>query len=177
MSERKYRMGADVGGTFTDVILMEDEGRIWTHKAPSTPPHFEQAVLQALGHLLAVAGVPGASVRDVAHGTTVATNAVLEHRGAKTALITTRGFRDVLELRRIRAPQMYDLFFDKPEPLAAGWIGTCGDSGCAGERKGSFDCRLSAACLCLPATRAGDWRIFAAANAASAGLAVVRDFA
>ena len=54
---------------------------------------------------------------EVAHGTTVATNAVLEHRGARTALITTRGFRDVLELRRVRAPQLYDLFFDKPRPL------------------------------------------------------------
>ena len=57
------------------------------------------------------------AVGEVAHGTTVATNAVLEHRGAKTALITTRGFRDILELRRIRAPQIYDLFFDKPPAL------------------------------------------------------------
>ncbi len=117
MSERSYRIGADVGGTFTDVILVDNDGHIWTHKIPSTPPDFERAVLNAIGHLLHEAAVPGASIRDVAHGTTVATNAVLEHRGARTALITTRGFRDVLELRRVRAPQMYDLFFDKPEPL------------------------------------------------------------
>ena len=117
MNEPSYRIGADVGGTFTDVILMDGEGNIWTHKIPSTPPDFERAVLDAIGRLLQESAVPGASIRDVSHGTTVATNAVLERRGARTALITTRGFRDVLELRRIRAPQMYDLFFDKPEPL------------------------------------------------------------
>ncbi len=117
MNELSYRIGADVGGTFTDVILMDSEGDIWTHKIPSTPPDFERAVLDAIGRLLLESAVPGRSIGDVSHGTTVATNAVLERRGARTALITTRGFRDVLELRRIRAPQMYDLFFDKPEPL------------------------------------------------------------
>ncbi len=111
------RIGADVGGTFTDVILLDDQGNIWTYKVPSTPPDFEQAVLQASAHLLQRAGVGGTAVGEVAHGTTVATNAVLEHQGARTALLTTRGFRDVLELRRIRAPQIYDLFFDKPEIL------------------------------------------------------------
>ncbi len=111
------RLGADVGGTFTDVVLLDDQGNIWTHKVPSTPPDFEQAVLQASAGLLQRAAVDGSAVCEVAHGTTVATNAVLEHQGARTALITTRGFRDVLELRRIRAPQIYDLFFDKPEIL------------------------------------------------------------
>ena len=87
------------------------------HKLPSTPPHFEEAVLQGIDQVLRAAGINGDPVTAVAHGTTVATNAVLEHRGARTALITTGGFRDVLELRRIRAPQLYDLFFDKPAPL------------------------------------------------------------
>ena len=117
MNEPSFRIGADVGGTFTDVILMDGEGKIWTHKIPSTPPDFERAVLDAIGRLLRETGIPGESIGDVSHGTTVATNAVLERRGARTALITTRGFRDVLELRRVRAPQMYDLFFDKPEPI------------------------------------------------------------
>ncbi len=116
------RIGADVGGTFTDVILMDEKGKIRTHKVPSTPPNFERAVLDAIAYLLPASGASGASVSDVAHGTTVATNAILEHRGAKTALITTRGFRDVLELRRIRAPQMYDLFFDKPETLVERYL-------------------------------------------------------
>ena len=115
----QIRVGADVGGTFTDVILIDGDGRIWSQKVPSTPPHFEQAVLDATAHLLrerataadtAVEAI-GARVAEGAHGTTVATNAVLEHRGAKTALVTTAGFRDVLELRRVRTPQSYARFF------------------------------------------------------------------
>jgi N-methylhydantoinase A len=113
----RLRIGADVGGTFTDVILIDDQGGVWTHKVPSTPPHFEQAVLRAVEHLLRAAAAAGSAVAEVAHASTVATNAVLERRGARTALITTQGFRDVLELRRIRAPQMYDLFFEKPKEL------------------------------------------------------------
>ena len=136
------RIGADVGGTFTDVVLIDANGNLWTHKVPSTPPDFERAVLNAIEHLLhttdanplqrgerqgspspsLLSGGSGATVSEVAHGTTVATNAVLEKRGAKTALITTKGFRDVLELRRIRAPQMYDLFFEKPEALVERYL-------------------------------------------------------
>jgi len=112
-----FRIGADVGGTFTDIVLIDARGDIRTHKVPSTPPHFERAVLRAVADRLGVAGAPGAAVTEVAHGTTVATNAILEHEGARTALITTKGFRDVLALRRIRAPQMYNLFFDKPKDL------------------------------------------------------------
>jgi N-methylhydantoinase A len=119
---RKLRIGADVGGTFTDVLLMDSDGKIWTQKVPSTPPDFERAVLDASELLLRKAESSGDTVSQVAHGTTVATNAVLEHRGAKTALITTRGFRDVLELRRIRAPQIYDLFFDKPAILVERYL-------------------------------------------------------
>ena len=116
------RIGADVGGTFTDVVLIDASGNLWTHKVPSTPPDFERAVLNAIEHLLRTTEAAGATVSEVAHGTTVATNAVLEKRGAKTALITTKGFRDVLELRRIRAPQMYDLFFEKPEALVERYL-------------------------------------------------------
>ena len=116
------RIGADVGGTFTDVVLIDTSGNIWTHKVPSTPPDFERAVLNAIEHLLRTTEAAGTIVSEVAHGTTVATNAVLEKRGAKTALITTKGFRDVLELRRIRAPQMYDLFFEKPEALVERYL-------------------------------------------------------
>lgn len=111
------RVGADVGGTFTDLILMDTGGDVWTYKVPSSPPAYEQAVLRALEQLIAQAEVAPQEIAQVAHGTTVATNAVLEHRGARTALITTQGFRDVLELRRVRAPQMYDLFWEKPAPL------------------------------------------------------------
>ncbi|PYV38542.1 MAG: hydantoinase [Acidobacteria bacterium] len=116
------RFAADVGGTFTDVIALDDRGGVWTHKLPSTPPNFEQAVLNALKLLLEKTNRPGESVSEVAHGTTVATNAILERRGARTALVTTKGFRDVLELRRVRAPQMYDLFWDKPKPLVERYL-------------------------------------------------------
>ena len=111
------RVGADVGGTFTDVVLADAEGNVWTYKVPSTPPDFETAVLKGISQLLGDTTASGSDVAEVVHGTTVATNAVLEQRGALTALVTTRGFRDVLELRRIRAPQMYDLFFEKPPEL------------------------------------------------------------
>ncbi|MCW5850274.1 MAG: hydantoinase/oxoprolinase family protein [Anaerolineae bacterium] len=120
--ETRLRIGADVGGTFTDVVILDDAGHVWTDKVLSTPPEFEQAVLQSVARLLARLEADGQAVTEVAHGTTVATNAVLEHRGALTALITTRGFRDVLELRRIRAPQMYDLFWEKPRPLVERYL-------------------------------------------------------
>ena len=113
----RVRVSADVGGTFTDVVLVDGRGSVWTHKVPSTPPDFERAVLEATRHLLERSGTVASEVGEVAHGTTVATNAVLERRGARTALVTTGGFRDVLELRRIRAPQIYDLFWDKPPQL------------------------------------------------------------
>ena len=116
-SHTELRVAADVGGTFTDIAMISAKGEVWTHKLPSTPPHFERAVLEGVRHLLRAAQATGSQVRECGHGTTVATNAVLEHRGALTALITTAGFRDVLELRRIRAPQLYDLFFEKPAPL------------------------------------------------------------
>src|SRR5262245_33347331 len=111
------RIGADVGGTFTDVVVVDSQGQVRTRKVPSTPPNFEKAILQAIELGLAERRGAPAKVTEVAHATTVATNAVLEHRGARTALVTTRGFRDVLELRRIRAPQLYDLTFEKPAPL------------------------------------------------------------
>jgi len=121
-SHGHLRFAADVGGTFTDVIALSDQGGVWTHKLPSTPPNFEEAVLDAVTLLLEKAGSTGSSVSEVAHGTTVATNAVLERRGALTALVTTKGFRDVLEMRRLRAPQMYDLFWDKPKSLVERYL-------------------------------------------------------
>ena len=104
-------MGVDVGGTFTDVILHGAEGHVTFRKLLSTPPHYDQAVVAA------VSGLAAGPVAEVVHGTTVATNAVLERRGSPTALVTTAGFRDVLELRRLRIPHMYDLFWRKPPPL------------------------------------------------------------
>src|SRR4051794_996063 len=112
VSDNTARIGADVGGTFTDVILQRADGSATVRKLLSTPPNYDAAVVEAAAGL---AG--GAAVGAVVHGTTVATNAVLEHRGARTALVTTAGFRDVLELRRLRIPRMYEPFWRKPAPL------------------------------------------------------------
>jgi N-methylhydantoinase A/oxoprolinase/acetone carboxylase beta subunit len=103
------RVGADVGGTFTDVVVTGDDGRLTFTKVLSTPPAYDRAVVDA------VQSLGGAD--EVVHGTTVATNAVLEQRGALTAVVTTEGFRDVLELRRMRMPHLYDYFWTKPPPL------------------------------------------------------------
>ena len=109
------RVGVDVGGTFTDVILHEADGRARVHKILSTPPSYDRAVVDSVAGL--TTNGKAATVAEVVHGTTVATNAVIERLGAETALVTTRHFRDVLELRRLRIPHMYDLFWRKPPPL------------------------------------------------------------
>jgi N-methylhydantoinase A len=109
------RIGVDVGGTFTDVILHEADGRVRVHKLLSTPPTYDRAVVDAVAGLTETGRNGG--VEEVVHGTTVAANAVLQRLGAESALVTTRHFRDVLELRRLRIPHMYDLFWRKPPPL------------------------------------------------------------
>ena len=107
------RVGVDVGGTFTDVILQRRRRpRRRSASCSRRRRATTAAVVEAVGGL-----ADGAPVAEVVHGTTVATNAVLERRGARTALVTTAGFRDVLELRRLRIPHMYDLFWRKPPPL------------------------------------------------------------
>src|SRR3978361_767610 len=100
--DNRARIGADVGGTFTDVILQRPDGSATVRKLLSTPPNYDAALGAAAAALAA-----GTPIGAVVHGTTVATNAVLEHRGALTALVTTEGFRDVLELRRPRVPPMH----------------------------------------------------------------------
>jgi N-methylhydantoinase A len=104
------RVGVDVGGTFTDLVALVD-GRLVTAKVPSTPQDQSDGVMRAF----AAAGV--ASPDAFAHGTTVATNALLERRGARTALVTTRGFRDVLEIGRQDRADLYDLTAVRPPPL------------------------------------------------------------
>lgn len=112
-----YRIGTDIGGTFTDLVLLGSDGTFRTKKVLSTPPDYERGVLQGVTALLEEGNVSPAAVEQVAHATTIATNAVLERRGAKSGLITTKGFRDVLEIRRLRFPDMYNLLWEKPPPL------------------------------------------------------------
>lgn len=111
-----YRIGIDVGGTFTDLVGISD-GHLVRRKIRSTPRDFSAAVLEGLRLLMSEAGISGPEVRELIHGTTVATNAIVEKKGARTGLITTRGFRDVLEIGRLRTPRLYDLTWRKPPPL------------------------------------------------------------
>jgi N-methylhydantoinase A len=111
-------IGFDVGGTFTDLMLFDSGAGAWhVAKVRTTPANLAAGCLEGVRSLLAQAGVGPQEVGYVAHGSTVATNTLLERRGAKTALVTTRGFRDVLEIRRQVMPHRYDPRVPKPEPL------------------------------------------------------------
>lgn len=109
-------LGVDVGGTFTDAVLFDGK-RVHTAKRPTTPEDQSLAVIAAVEEVLRLAGAPGSEVDSFAHGMTVGTNALLEERGARTALIATRGFADVLEIGRQARPQLYRLCAPKPTPL------------------------------------------------------------
>jgi N-methylhydantoinase A len=114
---RQARIGVDIGGTFTDLVLLDDKGRVHFSKVSSTPDRPEEAVLTGIRNILEAAGVRASHVIEVLHGTTVGSNALLQKSGAKCGLITTKGFRDILEIGRIRTPSMFDLAWDKPDPL------------------------------------------------------------
>jgi N-methylhydantoinase A len=116
--EISYRAGVDIGGTFTDIVIADGAGVIHTKKVSSTPDDYGRAIVEGLTALLASVGALPSQVREVVHATTIATNTVLEGKGARTALITTRGFRDVLEIARLRAPALYNLNYTKPKALA-----------------------------------------------------------
>ena len=110
-------VGVDVGGTFTDFYAVgPGDGEVRVAKRPSTRDNPGRAVLEGLGEL-AEAGVPLPDVRRLAHGTTVATNAIIQRRGGRVVLLTTAGFRDLLEIGRQIRPHMYDLYRDQPPPL------------------------------------------------------------
>ncbi|HEX3350625.1 MAG TPA: hydantoinase/oxoprolinase family protein [Acetobacteraceae bacterium] len=96
---------------------MRDDGGVITRKAASTPDDYARGVVRGIRELMAAQGLPLSAIGDVLHGCTIATNTILERKGARTALITTRGFRDVLEFRRIRVPRLYDPLYVKPAPL------------------------------------------------------------
>ena len=116
----RWRVGIDTGGTFTDFVLLEEgSGRVLTAKCPSTPKDPAQAFVAGLVDALGREGIAAAEVSGIFHGTTVATNAILEGKTGRTGLITTAGFRDVIEIRRhVRGQgRIYDFAFRPPEPL------------------------------------------------------------
>src|SRR4051794_8913615 len=119
MADGRFRIAIDIGGTFTDIALLTDAGLIHQSKISTTPDDPSLAVIEGVGRLLAELSLSAGAIAEVLHGTTVASNTILQRSGAPTGLITTRGFRDVLEIGRIRMPEMFDLTWSKPQPLVA----------------------------------------------------------
>jgi len=108
-----WSIGTDTGGTFTDLVALHDDGRIEVAKTPSTPPNFEQGVVDAVTKV----GISPEEIRVLHHGTTVTTNALLTRRGAETGVLCTEGFRDILYIRNGSRGEAYDVNWDPPEPL------------------------------------------------------------
>jgi len=113
----QYRVGVDIGGTFTDIVFLGENGERLTKKISSTVDNYATAIVDGLADLIRERNLEEAEIVELLHGTTVASNAILELKGARTGLITTKGFRDVLEIRTLRMPRLYDLSWTKPPPL------------------------------------------------------------
>jgi len=112
-----FRVGVDIGGTFTDIVFLNDRGELHIKKVSSSVDNYARAIVDGIADVFRDKGTTAAAVEEVLHATTVASNAILEHKGVKTGLITTQGFRDILELRRLRMPRLYDLKWEKPAAL------------------------------------------------------------
>jgi 5-oxoprolinase (ATP-hydrolysing)/N-methylhydantoinase A len=117
LSDRRYAVGLDIGGTFTDFVLLDEQGGIKLHKLLTTPDDPSRAALQGLSELLAHNGVSIGQVELVVHSTTLVTNTIIQENGTPTGLLTTKGFRDVLEMRLEHRYDIYDLFLKWPNPL------------------------------------------------------------
>ena len=114
-----YRIGSDIGGTFTDLILASEDGQTFqVGKVLTTPDRPDDAVVAGIQAVVGASGVPAAQVSHVLHGTTLFTNALIERTGARTALVTTKGFRDAIEIAREHRYDMYDLYMQRPRPIA-----------------------------------------------------------
>lgn len=107
------RVATDIGGTFTDLVAVDDQGKTILTKSHTTPPNFEEGVIKVIQK----SGVCPQEIKDFIHGTTTIINALTERKGAKTALITTKGFRDVLEIARCNRPDLFNMVFAKPRPV------------------------------------------------------------
>ena len=110
-------LGIEVGGTFTDLVMVDEAGRLAVHKLPSTPTDPSVAAVDGFQQIVEKTGIAPASVNELLHGSTIAANALIQRRGAPVALLTTRGFRDVLFIQRQDKSVVYDMFYRKPEPL------------------------------------------------------------
>jgi N-methylhydantoinase A len=118
MEPARYHFGIDIGGTFTDAVMLEEgSGSLQILKVPTTADDPSRGFLMALDSLMFRDRVEPGHIRRIVHGTTIGTNAIIEGKTARTAFVTTRGFRDLLEIGRQTRPDLYDLFSEKPEPL------------------------------------------------------------
>ena len=115
---RLFKMGIDIGGTFTDVVMLDEvSGEVYNGKLLSTPKDLSEGVTAIFQRMLKETAIDPKKIITAIHGTTVATNAIIERKGSKTALLTTKGFRDVLEIGRELRYNLYDLYLQMPEPL------------------------------------------------------------
>jgi N-methylhydantoinase A len=119
-----FRVGIDIGGTFTDIVFLNEKGELHTKKVSSSVENYAQSIVEGIEQVFFEHRLGADMIEEVLHATTVASNAILEHKGAKTGLITTKGFRDVLELRRLRMPRLYDLHWEKPTDLVPRYLRT-----------------------------------------------------
>ena len=118
----RFRVGIDIGGTFTDIVFLNSEGRLFTKKVPSSVDNYARAIVEGMGEVFDEASITPKDIRELRHGTTVASNAILELKGARVGLITSAGFRDVLEIRTLRMPRLYDLAWEKPPSLVERYL-------------------------------------------------------
>ena len=118
----RFRVGIDIGGTFTDIVFLSAEGRLFTKKVPSSVDNYARAIVEGMAEVFGEAGITPEDVREIRHGTTVASNAILELKGARVGLITSAGFRDILEIRTLRMPRLYDLAWEKPPSLVERYL-------------------------------------------------------
>ncbi|WP_209316607.1 hydantoinase/oxoprolinase family protein [Pseudoroseicyclus tamaricis] len=117
-AEARYRIGIDVGGTFTDFVFAEtDTNRLTFHKQPSVPNDPSVAVERGIAHFIAEAGIRPGQIELICHGTTIGLNAIIQRRGARTALVVSKGNRDILEIARLRLPSSYDFTEPRETPL------------------------------------------------------------
>ena len=137
MGKTSIRMGVDIGGTFTDVVLEVGDAQYST-KVLTTYLAPEDAIIDGVKQVCGKAKIEPSEIGQIIHGTTLATNALIERRGAKTALITTQGFRDVIEMRTESRFEQYDLNLTLPEPFCRGSSATRSKSASAPRARCSF---------------------------------------
>ena len=122
-----YRAGVDIGGTFTDIVLLDRGGSVVARKISSSVENYAHAIVEGFEALFAEHALAPEEIDEIMHATTVASNAILERNGARVGLVTSRGFRDVLELRNLRMPRLYDITWEKPPPLVERYLRTTVD--------------------------------------------------